>query len=71
MQVYDFISIAQQKYKFKIAESFFSVSAEKYENNQFWTIQMANIKAIRLFLSVKFTPQEIKSEYEEKLRLKY
>jgi hypothetical protein len=23
MQVYDFISIAQQKYKFKIAESFF------------------------------------------------
>ncbi|MCP9768272.1 glycosyltransferase [Lacihabitans sp. LS3-19] len=71
MEEYDFIRRAQKKYKFKIAKNSVSVSARKYENNEFWAIQRANFKAMRMFLNGKYSPQEIKSEYEQKLRLKY
>lgn len=68
MEEYDFIFRAKKLGAFKIIPKNVLVSARKYEKNSWLKIQLANLKAIRMFKK-RCDPKQIKSMYQQKLRL--
>jgi rSAM/selenodomain-associated transferase 2 len=69
MEDYDFLRRAREFNSFYIVPKSVLISARKYDKNGFWKIQKANFKAMRMFLSGKYSPEQIKNHYSMSLNL--
>ena len=68
MEEYDFLRRAQAKYQFNILPYNVSVSARKYRTNSWLKVQLANMKAVKMFNRGE-APETIKSLYKQNLNL--
>lgn len=72
MEEYDFIKRALQKqYKFKVMNADVIVSSRKYHKNGYFKVQLSNFKAMWMFNSGRYSPQQIKNVYQNSLDTKY
>lgn len=67
MEEYDFIVRAQQKNRFIILPKDVRVSARKYETNSWLRVQLANLKAVRMFRQ-NSNPHDILEMYRKQIR---
>jgi rSAM/selenodomain-associated transferase 2 len=67
MEDYEFLKRINTSYTFKIIKKDLIVSSRKYRKNSWLKVQIANFKAMRMFYSGKFTPDQIKEFYQKTL----
>lgn len=66
MEDYDFLARIWQKGKFKLIPKATIVSARKYEENTWLTVQLANLKIVKMYKKGA-SQQEMLSKYKELL----
>jgi rSAM/selenodomain-associated transferase 2 len=67
MEDFELIKRLWKKYKFGIIPKSVLVSARKYEENSYWTVNLANLKAFRMFVKGA-APEKIKETYYQLLK---
>lgn len=67
MEDFDFIRRARKRTKFKLLDKSVIVSARKYERNNYFTVQWANLSAFLMFY-FGASPQKIKEMYNRRLQ---
>lgn len=66
MEDYDFLIRLRANYRFHIMQKSILVSARKYDTNSWLRVQLANLKAFRMFFAKKH-PDEIRATYKQML----
>ena len=67
MEDYEIILRAKEKYRFKIIPKNVIVSARKYQTNSYLTVQLANLKVMRMFLQGNHSQEEMAETYRQML----